>query len=127
MNKVVVALGSNIDPQKNIEEACQSLKRNFTFLKQSKFIQTAPIGYTDQDDFINGSVLLQTNLSQEEFKAALKAMEKELGREKSTIPYGPRTIDLDIVVFNGKIVDQDFYERGFVKDAVLELLPDLEY
>ena len=127
MNRVVIGLGSNIDPKTNIHKAQQALKSKFTILAQSAFIQTAPIGYTDQDDFINGAILIETELTQEELTQALKQMEIQLGRTKSPIKSGPRSIDLDIVVWNDTIVDQDFYERDFLKNSVLELLPNLEY
>ena len=54
-------------------------------------------------------------------------MEKDLGRVASAERFGPRTIDLDIVVWNGKVVDKDFYSRDYLKESVLELLPDLQY
>lgn len=127
MNTAVIALGSNIDPEHNIRQALTLIAKKFRLVEESEFVQTKPLGFTDQADFINGSVLMETELGQEDLKTALKNMEQTLGRTKSPIKYGPRTIDLDIVVFNGQVVDNDFYERDFVRSAVLELLPDLEY
>ena len=124
---VIVGLGSNIDPQKNIPAARRLLAQEFHVLKESAFVRTKPIGYSDQEDFVNGSVYLETSLKQDALKTKLKQLEKLLGREVSAIKFGPRTIDMDIVVFNGKVVNKDFYERDFLKKAVLELLPDLEY
>jgi len=127
MNTAVVGLGSNIDPEKNIEQARRVLAKEFGVLKESAFIRTKPIGYSEQDDFINGSVFLKTPLTHPELKQKLKELEKNLGREVSAIKFGPRTIDMDIIVFNGKVVDKDFYERDFLKNAALELIPELEY
>ena len=127
MNQVVISLGSNINPERNIEQALTILNDRFRFSNSSTFLQTKPIGYTNQNDFINGTVLLKTDLDQNQLTASLKDIEKELGRKRSAIKFGPRTIDLDITVFNGKITDNDFYERDFVKNAVLELIPNLEY
>lgn len=127
MNKVIIGLGSNIDPHTNIAKARTLLAERFTVIKESAFIETEPVGYTDQDNFVNGAVFLETELDQQTLKATLSNMEDELGRIRSEIKFGPRSIDLDIVVFNNTIVDQDFYERDFLKNSVLELIPNLEY
>ncbi|MFT5170108.1 MAG: 2-amino-4-hydroxy-6-hydroxymethyldihydropteridine diphosphokinase [Lysobacterales bacterium] len=127
MNKVIIGLGSNIDPKENIEQARTHLKQNFTILAESTFIQTKPLGYINQDDFINGSIYLETELNQEEVRKQLKTIENELGRKRTEIKFGPRSIDLDIVIWNEDIVDNDFYDRDFLKNAVLELIPNLKY
>jgi len=127
MNKAIIGLGSNIDPNRNIKKARSLLKESFHMLGESRFIQTKPIGYTDQDDFINGSIYIETDLDEGSLKEKLKSLEKKLGRKVSRIKFGPRSIDMDIVIFNEKIVDDDFYNRDFLKIAVLELLPELSY
>ena len=127
MNRAVIALGSNIDPQENIGRAKKLLVRAYHILAESQFIMTKPIGDTDQKDFINGALLLETPLAFDELKKMLKIMEVQLGRHEKTAKFGPRTIDLDIVVWNGKVVDQDFYERDYLKQAVLGLWPNLRY
>lgn len=127
MNTAIIGLGSNINPAYNIEKALEQLSREFNIVKKSAFIQTKPIGYTDQEDFINGSILIHTKLSYDELKQILKNMEITLGRTTSSIKHGPRTIDLDIIVYNNKVTDQDFYQRDFLKNATLELIPQLEY
>ena len=120
-------MGSNIDPKVNIRTARDILAERFEVLAESEFIQTEPIGYTDQDDFINGSVYVTTELSATKLVRELKSIEKEMGRKRSKLKSGPRSIDLDLVVFNREILDHDFYDRDFLKNAVLELIPDLEY
>lgn len=128
MNKTtVIGLGSNIDPETNIRLARELLQKEFCVLRESRFVQTAPIGYVDQEDFINGAILLETELPLEELEARLKELENQLGRQRSTIKHGPRTIDLDVVVYNGKVIDPDFYDRDFLKNSVLELIPTLTY
>lgn len=127
MNEVVIGLGSNIDPDKNIEKAISYLEDKYMLLAKSAFIQTKPVGIVDQPDFINGSVLIQTSLDQNTLDEELKKDETALGRSKSDQKFGPRKIDLDIIVFNRNIIDQDFYQRDFLKDSVLELIPDLKY
>jgi 2-amino-4-hydroxy-6-hydroxymethyldihydropteridine diphosphokinase len=123
MNDVAVSIGSNIDPHKNIKRAIDLLTSEHAVRAVSSFIQTKPIGFTEQPDFINGSILISTALSIEQFSTCLKDTEKRLGRKKSINKFGPRTIDLDIVVWNMKIVNIDFFERDFLRKSILELLP----
>ena len=59
-------------------------------------------------------------------KADLKAIEVKLGRQPGKHRYGPRTIDLDLVVWNGEVIDQDLYTRDYLREAVLAVLPDLK-
>lgn len=125
--RAVIGLGSNIDPEENIQTARAILAKEFDVIAESEFIQTKPVGYTDQDDFINGAVYVETDLSIGHFVKTLKRIEKDMGRKRSQLKSGPRSIDLDLVVYDGEILDQDFYERDFLKNSVLELIPDLEY
>ena len=125
LNKVVIGVGSNIDPGNNIKIAEQNIGANHKFIKRSSFIETEPIGYKEQDNFLNGAFLIETEMGLSELKSWLKDLEKQLGRTKTENRYGPRTIDLDIIVWNGKIVDDEVYERAFLLDSVRELLPDI--
>ena len=121
MNRVAVGIGSNIRPAENIQNAVELLGREHALLKMSHFSTTAPVGFTEQPDFVNGAVLLQTDLTNEQFRGYLKELERRLGRVKTGNKYGPRTIDLDIVVWNGTVVDKDYYTRDFLKRAVDEV------
>jgi len=128
MNTVIVGLGSNIEPEENIQKARAILAQKYNVLAESYFEVTKPVGEIPQADFINGAVLLETELGVEQLKAALKNTESDLGRkETSDQKGGPRTIDLDIVTWNRSIIDQDFYKRDYLKKSVLELIPDLKY
>ena len=124
-NEVVIGVGSNIDPEININRAKRSLAEKHTLLKSTTLIETEPIGYKDQDNFLNGAFLIETEMTIEELKSWLKELEQQLGRTKTENNYGPRTIDLDIIVWNGKVVDDEVYERKFLLDSVKELLPDI--
>ena len=126
MNKVIIGLGSNIAPQENMVKAVNALKGQFSILKVSKIITTKPIGFLEQDDFLNATVLMETPLDQVELIKALKAIEDTLGRNRSNPKFGPRTIDLDIIIWNGDIIDPDFYERDFLQTLVLEICPELK-
>ena len=127
MNKAVIALGSNIDPQKNIAKAKDRISQRLKILSESSFVTTEPVGIIKQANFINGALLVETDLKLDELKSQLQGIETVLGRTIAGHPFGPRTIDLDIVVFNDQIVHQDFYARDYLKQSVLELLPQLTY
>jgi len=126
MNTAIVGLGSNIHPEKNIERAIGLISQDHHVLKRSRFVKTKPVGYQTPSDFINGSILLETTLDYETLRKKLKKIEALLGRERKSQKFSDRTIDLDIVVWNSKIMDQDFYTRDFVKKSVLELMPKLK-
>ena len=125
-HEVVIGLGSNIDPEANLEQAVQELKSRFKVSKRSQWTRTKPIGIQDQPDFYNGALLMETELEQQSLKKELRRIEDILGRDRSLPKFGPRTIDLDILIWNKKVVDEDYYERDFLRKGVEEIIPDLE-
>ena len=125
-HEVVIGLGSNIDPEANLEQAVQELKSRFKVSKRSQWTRTKPIGIQDQPDFYNGALLMETELEQQSLKKELKRIEDLLGRDRSLPKFGPRTIDLDILIWNKKVVDEDYYERDFLRKGVEEIIPDLK-
>ena len=122
-HEVVIGLGSNIDPEANLEQAVQELKSRFKVSKRSQWTRTKPIGIQDQPDFYNGALLMETELEQQSLKKELKRIEDILGRDRSLPKFGPRTIDLDILIWNKKVVDEDYYERDFLRKGVKEIIP----
>ena len=127
MNQAIIAVGSNIDPDTNIAKALEILARDFEVVAETDFVSTKPVGYTQQPDFLNGAILVRTDLKLEPLRQHLKQIEDTLGRRRGVLSFGPRTVDLDIVVWNGKLLDPDFYEREYLKKVVLELDPGLRY
>ena len=125
-HEVVISLGSNIDPEANLEQAVQELKSRFNVSKRSQWTRTKPIGIQDQPDFYNGALLMETELEQQSLKKELKRIDDILGRDRSLPKFGPRTIDLDILIWNKKVIDEDYYERDFLRKGVEEIIPDLE-
>jgi len=91
-------------------------------IKKSSFIYTEPLLYEDQPKFLNGVVLLSTELDQDDLRQQLKTLETSLGRVRTTNKNGPRTIDLDIIIFDEKIVNNDYYERDFLKKMITEVI-----
>ena len=125
LNEVVIGVGSNIDPVQNIKIAEQTISANHNLIKISSFIETEPIGYKNQDNFLNGALLIETEMGLSELKYWLKTLEQKLGRTKTQNKNGPRTIDLDIIVWNGKVIDNEVYEREFLLNSIKEILPDI--
>lgn len=121
MNKAIIGIGSNINPEENISKMLVLLEEYVTIEKVSSFIKTKPIGEMNQADFTNGAVLISTELEMDALNIILKQIEDRLGRDRTIQKFGPRTIDLDIVVWNGEIVDNDYYTRDFLQKSVDEL------
>src|SRR5699024_525354 len=131
MNKAYAALGTNIEPRLDyLERAIKLLKDNksLKIMKESSIYETAPVGYTDQSHFLNMVLVVETSLSAIALLDACQAIEQELGRER-TIRFGPRTIDLDILVYNEDVIDTErltvphprMDDRAFVLVPLAEL------
>ncbi|MFB3894080.1 MAG: 2-amino-4-hydroxy-6-hydroxymethyldihydropteridine diphosphokinase [Phycisphaerae bacterium] len=125
MNQGVISLGSNIEPEANIAMAVEMIAAGHRIVAQSKLVRTRPIGRTDQPDFLNGAVRIETAMDREELERWLKSAEEQLGRAPGGDKWGPRTIDLDLAVWNGRVVHDDVRQRDFLRTAVLEIWPDL--
>jgi 2-amino-4-hydroxy-6-hydroxymethyldihydropteridine diphosphokinase len=127
VNHVIVGAGSNIDPAENVFKVTQVLRKYFHILKTSRFVKTLPVGHASQPHFLNGAFLIQTQLDEKTLKQRLKEIERRLGRLKSHNKNQPRPIDLDILIWNGKVVDRDVYERDFLKSEIRELIPTISF
>lgn len=114
----VIGLGSNISAETKIPEALHELNRIAEVIKTSKVMTTQPIGITEQADFSNSAALILVNMPFEVLNTKLKAIEDKMGRDRSRPKFGPREIDLDIVVYDDEITDDDYYTRDFLKELV---------
>lgn len=121
LNTCIIGIGSNIEAEANIKEMLEILGGKVNIVKASSLVQTEPIGKTDQPDYINGAVKITTTLSIIELKSVLVSIEDQLGRNRQSPKFDARTMDLDIVVWNGNIVDDDYYTREFLKKSVQEI------
>ena len=121
MNECIIGIGSNINPENNIKDSLMILEKEVEVKEVSSWVKTTPIGITDQDDFINSAVKIRTAMTKEKLVHYLKKLEDRLGRDRTLPKFGPRVIDLDIIVWNNEIVDNDYYERDFTRNAVDEL------
>lgn len=135
MNQVFVALGTNIEPtEEHLNDALKLLEEHRGIVIQSKssIYVTAPVGYIDQEDFLNMVIAIETSLSAIELLNFCQEIERSLGRRK-TIRFGPRTIDLDILVYNQEdrkterliIPHPRMHERAFVLIPLEEIAAGL--
>jgi len=98
----------------------------------ARFYKTAPMDYTDQDWFVNTAISITTTLSPKILLQALHAVQREIGRTKTTIRFGPRVLDLDILFYGDQIVASEnltiphprMHQRRFVLQPLCDLAPD---
>ncbi len=121
-HQCLISVGSNIDPQRHIEQARAILTAECRLIASSTIIETKPVGYQNQADFLNGAFLVATTLDCASFRAYLKRIEDRLGRIRGPIKSGPRTIDLDIVTWDGRVIDASGLEQDYVRIPVDEVL-----
>jgi len=132
---VLVSLGSNINPEHNLKAAVQRLASRFRLRAVSPVYETTPVGKTDQPDFMNAAALVETDLDAAELKQALQAIEQELGRVRTEDKNAPRTIDLDISLFNDqalevgsrRIPDPDILRHPHIARPLADLAPQLRH
>lgn len=134
MATVYLLLGSNLgDRANNIENALEELNKiGIIILKKSSLYETKPWGYTEQPDFLNLAIECSTNLTPFDLLREIKKLEIKLGRE-NTIKYGPRIIDIDIILYDNLILKSDtltiphplMHKREFVLKPLCEIAPYL--
>lgn len=128
-----IALGSNIgDSETYLNEAVEKIGQipTCTVEKVSSYLVTEPYGVTDQPDFLNACLKMQTLLYPEELLKELNRIEKEAGRER-IIHWGPRTLDLDILLYDDIVLEEDdlciphveMHKRSFVLEPLAEIAP----
>jgi 2-amino-4-hydroxy-6-hydroxymethyldihydropteridine diphosphokinase len=129
-----VAVGSNVEPERNIVAALGVLLTRTRVASCSIFYRTAPVGPPGQPAFINGTWQIDTVMSPMEIRnELLRPTEAELGRIRTPDRFAPRTIDLDLVLYNDLVMDDDVFRlphpdltHPFVCVPVLELLNGAE-
>ncbi len=102
--------------------AVELLRELFEVEKISPWRRTSPIGIHQQPDFLNGALRLQTSMDLQLLRVTLKQLEDQMGRDRSRPKYGPREIDLDVLLWNKEVVDEDYYERRFLQELVSQVI-----
>lgn len=121
MNECIIGIGSNIGAEINIPEMLKLLGTRLEIVQVSKMVKTKPIGIAEQPDYTNGAVRIRTEMNLETLSSYLKKLEDQMGRDRSQAKFGPRNIDLDILIWNNTIIDQDYYTRDFLRNSAAEL------
>jgi 2-amino-4-hydroxy-6-hydroxymethyldihydropteridine diphosphokinase len=130
MTRVVLDLGSNIDREASLVSALERLADHFKLVRASSVYKTVPVGMSNQPDFFNVALEVETDKSIDDLRAILAQMEDAMGRNRSGPRFGPRNIDVDIVLY-GDSVDtekrvphpQSLHEL-FVVVPLSEIRPD---
>jgi 2-amino-4-hydroxy-6-hydroxymethyldihydropteridine diphosphokinase len=137
LTRAYVGLGANLGPREvTILRAVDLLGATpgIEVLELSQLRETDPVGVTDQPAFLNGAVGVDTTLSPRQLLDELLRIERELGRVRDGERWGPRTIDLDLLVYGDEIVDEPglriphprLHEREFALEPLADLEPELE-
>lgn len=134
MTEAYLALGSNIEPEKNLFEAMKLLCENVRVLKISTVYLTEPLLRKGQPKFYNCVIKIETDIEPHRLKFdVLRAIEETMGRKRTKDRYAPRTIDIDLILYGNQslstkdlvIPDPDIRKRPFLAVPLSEIEPDL--
>jgi 2-amino-4-hydroxy-6-hydroxymethyldihydropteridine diphosphokinase len=137
MARAFVGVGANLgDRERTIRRALELLddRADVEVVAVSALRETEPVGYVDQPRFLNGAAELRTGLEPRALLEVLLGVELELGRTRDGPRFGPRTIDLDLLVYDDVVLDEPgltlphprVHERRFALEPLAELAPGLE-
>ncbi|MFO6491489.1 2-amino-4-hydroxy-6-hydroxymethyldihydropteridine diphosphokinase [Hafnia alvei] len=138
MTRVYIALGSNLaNPLHQVQSALNALAElpQTTLTATSSLYRTPPLGPQDQPDYLNAVVALDTDLSAENLLDHTQKIELEHGRVRKDERWGPRTLDLDILLFGDEIINTerltvphyDMKNRQFMLYPLAEIAPELRF
>jgi 2-amino-4-hydroxy-6-hydroxymethyldihydropteridine diphosphokinase len=133
--RAYVGLGANLgDRESTIRRALDLLRseQGLDVVAVSAFRETDPVGLLEQPRFLNAAAAVDTDLPPRELLGRLLAVERALGRSREGPRFGPRTIDLDLLLYGGEVVDEPglivphprLHERRFALEPLAELDPD---
>ena len=131
-----IGLGSNLDsPARQLQETFAALDEipKTKLISQSGLYRSAPFGGIEQPDFVNAAAALLTQLPAIELLQQLQAIERNKGRIRDEVRWGPRVLDLDLLLYSGEIIDEEALsiphpgigERNFVLLPLLEIAPQI--
>lgn len=135
-HKAFIAFGSNLkDPKNQVEHAIQTIRNtpHIQLVQASSLYKTAPVGYDNQDDFINAVAEIKTDLTPIELLRRLLEIEASFGRERP-FPNAPRVLDLDLLLYEDVAISSPeltlphprMHERGFVMIPLAEIAPNIQ-
>jgi len=137
LNRAIVSLGSNIDPDRNMAAALEALgaRTELEVLATSPVYRTAAVGPPGQPDFLNAAVLVETAMDPTDLRMLMRSIESDMGRRRTGGAFAPRVIDLDVILYEGfegviagtRIPDPDIGERAHLAVPAADVAPDWEY
>lgn len=123
---IYLGLGSNIKPQENIVQALFLLRQFANLEKASSVWETPSVGFPDGPNFLNAVVLIRSNFALPQLKTkVIHQIESQLGRQRTANKNAPRPIDLDVLIFDERIVDEEIWNQIHWAMPLSELIPDL--
>ncbi len=133
MARAFVSVGSNIDPEQNVRKAVGMLAREVGLTGISTVYLTEPLGRPEQEHYYNCVVEIDAGVPPLELKALLRRIEESLGRVRSADRFAPRTIDLDLILCDGLVMnteglvlpDPEITRRPFLAIPLSELAPEV--
>ena len=134
-NSVYLSLGSNLgDREANLQRAVEALQEELTVSALSSLYETEPVGVLQQPSFLNLALAATTDLPPLDLLALVKRVEREVGR-RPTFRWGPRVVDVDIILFGDHIVHtpeliiphREMANRAFVLVPLAEIAPDVQH
>jgi 2-amino-4-hydroxy-6-hydroxymethyldihydropteridine diphosphokinase len=135
-HRAVVSIGSNLgDKLAHLRCGLSLLESSGAarIIASSRFFRTRPVDFLDQDWFVNAAVLLETPLAPRPLLAALKAVERQVGRAQQAVRFGPRVLDMDIVLYDALVLESAdltiphprMHKRRFVLMPICDIDPDI--
>lgn len=125
IHKYYLSLGSNIEPEANLPAAIELLQNDCRLVALSSIWETPAVGAAGPR-FLNAVALVETPNSIKNLKCdVLRPIEARLGRVRTRNPNEPRPIDLDILLYDGRVMDKEIWEYAHLALPLSELLPDL--
>jgi 2-amino-4-hydroxy-6-hydroxymethyldihydropteridine diphosphokinase len=137
-NLAAIALGSNLesrfgDREANLRDAIRRTEALGEVRAVSSFYDTEPVGYLEQPRFLNGALVLETELEPVALMRGLLSVERAMGREREgAVAKGPRVIDLDLILYGDAVMSTDeltlphpeMQARRFVLEPLVEIAPE---
>jgi len=121
MAEVLVGMGSNIDAENNLLQAASALRAEFGHVTFSSVYRSPAIGM-EGDDFLNACCVFDSVLEQAEIRRCMKALEDAQGRDRTRGSWKPRTIDLDVLMYDGEVIDEELYQYAHAYVPASELV-----
>jgi 2-amino-4-hydroxy-6-hydroxymethyldihydropteridine diphosphokinase len=133
---VYVSAGSNVDPAANLRKAVRALAARFGPLSISSVYRNKAVGF-EGDDFLNAVIGFETRDSPAQVVATLELLHEEAGRVRAANPFGPRTLDLDLLLYGQEVIDDparrirvphaDLARYSFVLGPLAEIAPGVRH